>query len=158
MVLSEITASDKATYRALCTDEENNRLWGYDYKTDPEITGEIDDDTFYDMVSFDRSIGEGISFAIRESGIDHPLVGEVILYNFTYNGTAELGARLMPAMHGKGLGSTAFRLAADWAENELGVSLRAKCYRENTTSQKMILSAGFVPDGEDDTFFYFCRK
>lgn len=158
VVLSEITASDKATYRALCTDEENNRLWGYDYKTDPEITGEIDDDTFYDMVSFDRSIGEGISFAIRESGIDHPLVGEVILYNFTYNGTAELGARLMPAMHGKGLGSTAFRLAADWAENELGVSLRAKCYRENTTSQKMILSAGFVPDGEDDTFFYFCRK
>ena len=41
VVLSEITASDKATYRALCTDEENNRLWGYDCKTDGKRTLKI---------------------------------------------------------------------------------------------------------------------
>ena len=52
VVLSEITENDRKAYRKLCTDDELNLLWGYDYKSDAAITGEIDDDTFFDIVKF----------------------------------------------------------------------------------------------------------
>lgn len=158
VVLSEITENDRKAYRKLCTDDELNLLWGYDYKSDTAITGEIDDDTFFDIVKFDRSIGEGISFAVRQNSVDAPLIGEVIVYNFTYNGSAEIGIRLFRSEQGKGIGSTAYRLASDWAENELKVKLKAKCFKENAVSGKMILSCGFEPDGEDETFYYFKRR
>ena len=156
--MSEITENDRKAYRKLCTDDELNLLWGYDYKSDAAITGEIDDDTFFDIVKFDRSIGEGISFAVRQNSVDAPLIGEVIVYNFTYNGSAEIGIRLFRSEQGKGIGSTAYRLASDWAENELKVKLKAKCFKENAVSGKMILSCGFEPDGEDETFYYFKRR
>ncbi len=155
--LNEITDADRQAYRILCTDKENNRMWGYDYETDPEITGEVDDDTFLAIVRFDRSIGEGISFAVREGRADAPLIGEAILYRFSYNGSAELGVRVSPAAQGKGIGSVAFCLAADWAEKELGVRLQARCYRENVASRKMICAAGFAEIGADNTFYYFGR-
>lgn len=157
VVLSEITEGDKTAYRELCTDKENNKFWGYDYETDSSITGEITDDTFSDIVKFDRSIGEGISFAIREKNVDNRLIGEVIVYNFTFNGFAEIGIRLEKASHGKGLGEAAYRLVSDWAQNVLKVKPRAKCYKENTPSKKTILSCGYVQTFEDDTFYYFNR-
>ena len=158
VVLSEITESDKKDYRALCTDKENNRLWGYDYETDASITGEIDDDTFYDIVKFDRSIGEGISFAIREKTVDNRLIGEVIVYNFTYLQGAEAGVRIAKEYQGKGYGKRAYKLACEWAANVLKVNLKAKCYKENERSKETMLHCGFVLSSSDDEFFYFEYK
>ena len=155
VVLSEITEKDKADYRALCTDKENNALWGYDYETDASITGEITDDTFFDVVNFDRSIGEGISFAIREKTVDNRLIGEVIVYNFTYNGAAEAGVRVAKGFQGKGYGKAAYKLVCDWATNVLGVKLKAKCYKKNEKSRKTIIDCGFAQISEDEEFYYF---
>lgn len=155
VVLSEITEKDKADYRALCTDKENNALWGYDYETDASITGEITDDTFFDVVNFDRSIGEGISFAIREKTVDNRLIGEVIVYNFTYNGAAEAGVRVAKGFQGKGYGKAAYKLVCDWAANVLGVKLKAKCYKKNEKSRKTIIDCGFDQTSEDEEFYYF---
>lgn len=157
IVLSEIKEADKQAYRNLCTDKENNRLWGYDYETDSSITGEINDDTFYDVVKFDRLIGEGISFAIREKSVDNRLIGEVIIYNFTYNGSAEIGVRVEKESQGKGIGTKAFKLGADFAENVLKVKIKAKCYKENVESKETILSCGFNQVSEDEEFYYFAR-
>lgn len=158
VVLNEITEKDKADYRALCTDKENNRLWGYDYETDASITGEITDDTFFDIVNFDRSIGEGISFAIREKSVDNRLIGEVIVYNFTYLGAAEAGVRVAKGFQGKGYGKAAYKLVCDWAANVLGVKLKAKCYKENKKSRKTIIDCGFTQISEDENFYYFKYK
>lgn len=158
VVLSEITEKDKADYRALCTDKENNRLWGYDYETDASITGEITDGTFFDIVNFDRSIGEGISFAIREKSVDNRLIGEVIVYNFTYLGTAEAGVRVAKGFQGKGYGKAAYKLVCDWAANVLSVKLKAKCYKENKKSRKTIIDCGFTQISEDENFYYFKYK
>ena len=52
----------------------------------------------------------------------------------------------------------AFAAAADWSLYSLGLYvLRAKCFKENQASYKM-LSAHMRPNGEDDTYFYFERK
>ena len=121
------------------------------------ITGEINDDTFYDVVKFDRLIGEGISFAIREKSVDNRLIGEVIIYNFTYNGSAEIGVRVEKESQGKGIGTKAFKLGADFAENVLKVKIKAKCYKENIKSKETILSCGFNQVSEDEEFYYFAR-
>ncbi len=155
VVLSEIAENDKTAYRELCTDTDNNKYWGYDYETDPEITGAIDDDTFFDMVVFDRSVGDGISLAIRNEDINSEMIGEVIVYNFTYNKTAEFGIRLMPSEQGKGVAQNAAKLMLDWAENILGVRLRAKCYKENEKSKNLLLSCGFDEINEDSEFYFF---
>lgn len=155
VVLSEITEKDKTDYKELCLDKENNRLWGYDYETDSSITGEITDETFFDMVNFDRSIGEGISFAIREKTPVNRLIGEVIVYNFTYNGDAEAGVRVAREFQGKGFGKAAYKLVCEWAAKALKVNLKAKCFKENERSKETILSCGFIAAGEDKDFYYF---
>ncbi len=157
LVLSKITENDKKDYRELCTDIDNNRLWGYDYREDPEITGNITDDTFYDILEFDFSIGEGMSLAVREKNVSSVLLGEVIVYNFTYNGFAEVGIRLKKENQGKGIGKKAYKLICNWAEKNLNVKLRAKCFKENKASEMMIISAGFTKTSEDAEFYYFLR-
>jgi len=54
-----------------------------------------------------------------------------------------------------GYGAEAFAAAADWALFQLSLArIKAKCYKENAASYKM-LSACMRPAGEDETFFYF---
>ena len=49
---------------------------------------------------------------------------------------------------GKGLGVKAFTATADYAQKVLGVKPIAKCFKQNTNSQKMILASGFHKTGE----------
>ena len=80
------------------------------------------------------------------------------LWNFTSVGFAEVGCRLFPADHGKGYGSRAFGLTADYAESALNVRVTARCFRENIASRRMIEANGFVPVRRDDTHIYFERR
>ena len=93
-----------------------------------------------------------MNFAVR---LDRQLIGEVVLYRFDWRGGAELGCRIDPAYAGHGYGAEAFAAAADWALFQLSLArIKAKCYKENAASYKM-LSACMRPAGEDETFFYF---
>ena len=156
VVLTPLREGDKAAYRALCTDLQNNRYWGYDYREDASITGEIDDDTFYNDVRFDTEVGDSINFAIRLCE-DGELIGEAILWNFTSNASCELGCRILPAYQGKGYGKVAFSATADFAETSLRLCVMARCDKRNITSRRMIESSGFALVRQDKTYFYFER-
>ena len=154
IVLTPFRASDKQTYLALNTDLQNNRYWGYDYREDVSLTGPIDEDTFYNAVVFDMQAGDSVNFAVRleESG---EMIGETILWNFTFDGSAELGCRILPQYQNKGYGKAAFGAAAEFATDTLRVKVNARCDKRNTSSCRMIAASGFLPAGEDDVFYYF---
>ena len=154
IVLSPFREADKPAYLALNTDAQNNRYWGYDYRTDISITGQIDENTFYDSAMFDMQVGDSVNFAVRLNE-DGEMIGEVILWNFTFDGSAEVGCRIFPAFQGKGYGKAAFKAAADFAAQSLRLKTTARCDKRNTASRKMILASGFSPVREDDTFSYF---
>lgn len=155
VILSAITEADKANYLALCTDDDNNKYWGYDYREDEGITSAIDENTFYDIVAFDRAVGDSINFAVRDKDTGE-LIGETITYNATVNGKAETGCRIAKAFSGKGRGEEAFGLTADFAQS-LSLTPTAKCYKQNEPSKKMIIACGFKFIREDETFYYFSR-
>ena len=157
IVLTPMNEGDRAAYLSLNTDVENNRWWGYDYREDVSITGPVDEDTFYDSVQYDMRVGDSINFAIRlrQGG---QMIGEAILWQFTFNGGAELGCRLMPEYLGKGYGKAAFGALADFGERTLGLKVVARCYQQNLPSCRMILGNGFELVRQDDTFYYFERK
>ncbi len=157
VVLTELRESDKRAYLALNTDVENNRWWGYDYREDISLTGPVDENTFFDAVSYDMAAGDSVNFAVRlrETG---DMIGEAVLWNFSSDGSAELGCRILPAFQKHGYGKAAFGAAAAFGAGRLGVRVWARCFRENAASVGMITANGFVKRREDDTFFYFEQK
>jgi RimJ/RimL family protein N-acetyltransferase len=157
VVLTEIRESDKEAYRKLNTDVQNNRYWGYDYREDVSITGPVDENTFFDAVTYDTAAGDSINFAVRLTE-DGEMIGEAVLWNFTSDGTAELGCRIMPACQGKGFGRATFGAVADFASRNLNLRVTARCCRENTPSARMIAACGFVPLRQDEKFCYYEKR
>ena len=150
LTLDAMNEGDKETYNRLCLDDERNRWWGYDYRKD--LKGELTEDYFLEVTKQDFQNKLAVNFAIRREGT---FIGEAVLYNFDYKGSAELGCRILPEYAGSGYGAEAFRRAAEWSIYQLGLyRLKGKCYKENEASRKM-LSACMRPDGEDETFYYF---
>ena len=81
-----------------------------------------------------------------------------MLYRFDCRGGAELGVRIVKHCAGNGYGREAFGAVAEWALYSLGViCLRAKCFRENLPSKRM-LEASMRQCGEDESMFYFEKK
>lgn len=152
LTLDALGEGDRAAYNALCLDDERNRWWGYDYRTD--LQGELTEDYFLQVAREDFSRRLAVNFAVR---LDGQCIGEAVLYNVDWRGGMELGCRIAPAYAGHGYGTEAFAAAADWALYRLGLAkVVAKCYRENEASFRM-LSSCMRKAGEDDTFFYFAK-
>ena len=157
VVLTPFRKTDKKAYFALNTDLQNNIYWDYDYREDLSITEQIDEDTFYDSATFDMQVGDSINFAVR-CETDGEMIGEVILWNFTFDNDAELGCRIMPQYHGLGYGKSAFRAAAEFAETVLDVKVYARCFQKNLPSCRMISASGFEPWYSDGKYQYFRRN
>ena len=155
VVLTELKDSDKPAYLRLNTDIENNRFWGYDYRDDEDIIGEIDENTFYDLTMTDIKAGDSVNFAIRTSE-NGDMIGEGILWNFTAY-SAEAGCRIFPEYQKKGIGKAAFKAIADFAEQSLKVRVNARCFIENAASYRMITASGFTKTHKDGKFYYFSR-
>ena len=138
---------------ALCLDDERNKWWGYDYRTDWK--GEDLDSYFLDVVREDFAKKRAINFAIR---LDGKCIGEVLLYRFDGKGGAEEGCRIAPEYGEQGYGVEAFRAVAEWGlyQRHLG-HVVAKCFKENDASYKM-LSSCMRKKGEDEKFFYFNKE
>ena len=151
--LTRFMSKDKKAYYDLNTDIENNKYWGYNYEEDLSIT-ELNENTFYDMTVSDMVIGSSINYAIREKGKEE-MIGEVILWNFTYEEEAELGCRIAKAYQHHGYGKEAYSLLYNYAVNELGLKVWSRCYKENKSSKDMIENAGLKLFKEDDIFYYF---
>lgn len=150
LTLTELRDEDRDAYNALCLDDERNRWWGYDYRED--LVGELTEDYFLSVAREDFRRRQAVNFAVR---LDGKLIGEAVLYHFDWRGGAELGCRIAPAYAGHGYGTEAFAAAAKWALYKLyAAKVVAKCYKENTASEKM-LSSCMRRSGEDGTFYYF---
>ena len=150
LTLSPFTDADKAAYNALCLDDRRNRWWGYDYRTD--LKEPLTEDYFLDVTRQDFENRIAVDVAVRLGG---QCIGEVVLYNGDWRGSMEQGCRIAPEYAGRGYGTEAFAAVADWALYQLGLTrVVAKCYRENTSSFRM-LSSCMRHTRDDETFQYF---
>ena len=153
LTMSAFTEADKAAYNALCLDDERNRYWGYDYRSD--LKGELTEEYFLDVTRHDFAHKQAVNFAIR---LDGKCIGEAVLYRFDSRGGAELGCRIAPEYARNGYGTEAFRTVAEWGLYKLHLShVVAKCYKENAASYRM-LSSCMRKAGEDGTFYYFNKE
>ena len=152
LLLNEICECDAESYFRLCTDAERNKYWGYDYT---ETVAEPDTDFFYLDQKKDFDARVAMNFAIRYKG---RFAGEVILYDFDFCGTCEIGVRILPEFDRRGIGKEAMNAVAEYAIYTLGVDkVRAKCFKENLPSKRM-LSAIMNKAGEDEEFYYFTKS
>jgi len=147
--LTPIFESDIDDYNRLCLDDELNKYWGYDYRSDCEHP---DYRYFYeDQLNLFRE-KVAVCFAIRYKG---RFAGEAILYNFDNIGSAELGVRILPEYFGLHLGQKAYLMASNFGLYTLGlVKVVGKCMKPNEASKKM-LSLSMKLVSSDDTFYYF---
>ena len=153
LTLSAITEADIPAYNALVLDQERNRWWGYDDVGG--LKGPVEERSFYEVACRDFKNRLAANFAVR---LDGKLIGEAVLYNFDYHGSAELGCRIDRAYDGFGYGTEAFAAAAEWGLYQVHLNrVVAKCYKENAASYKM-LSSCMRRCGEDETFFYFRKE
>lgn len=152
LILDSIREDDAEKYYRLCTDAERNKYWGYDYSetvSDPKV------DFFYLDQKKDFDARCAMNFAIRYKG---EFAGEVILYDFDFGGTCEIGVRILPEFDRRGIGKEAMNAVAEYAIYTLGIDkVRAKCFKENLPSKRM-LSAIMNKAGEDEKFYYFAKS
>ena len=152
LTLSPLTDSESEEYFRLCTDDDRNRYWGYDYRDDcknPDVG------YFTEVARADFASGTAVNFAIKYG---RKFIGEVILYDFDYHGGAQVGVRVVRGCDGRGFGKESVSAVTEEALYGLGLSVvYAKCYKENVKSQRM-LSACMQKTGEDGEFVYFERR
>ena len=149
--LTPIRKSETQTYYKLCTNKSLNKYWGYDYTKD---ISDLKVDSFYKMQLKDYKEKNNLCLAIREKQ-SSKMLGEVILYNFSYDNKVELGIRLFKKEQSKGYGTKAMTLLADYVEEVLNKKATAKCYKNNLSSQKMLLKCGFDLILTKGKFCYF---
>lgn len=155
LTISEILPGDKETYCRLAVNDARNRYWGYDYREDLEEGQVADQDFFYNIIKKDIEERRSYSLKIALKG-STKLIGEIVIYDFFISGTGELGCRIMGEYAGKGYGREAYTAMTLWAKSR-GIALRARCYKENAPSIKMIESAGYRLIREDSKMYYFVQ-
>lgn len=157
LTLDEITEADAAVYQGICLDDERNRYWGYDYRTDleDEYRAAVPDGYFLKVARSDFEERMCLNLAVR---LGDSMIGEVVLYESDYKGSIEIGCRLLKEYEGRGYGREAMLAAADWAIYAAGFrTVRAKCFKENIPSFRM-LSSFMRKTGEDEAFCYFLKE
>ncbi len=151
LTIEDILKSDKKQYFKLCTDDENNKYFGYDYREDCKTTPTPN--YFIDFVQKLKDKKEEYDFAVKKDG---KLIGELCLYNFDFFGTAELGFRFIPKEQGNGYATESATALIDYAFNKLKVTyLKARAFKENLPSNKLLTKLGFNKISEDEKYNYY---
>lgn len=154
LLISPVKDENAAEYARLAQDRERNRFWGYDWREDyPE--GDPPAAYFLETAREWFHKKWEISLGIYK---DERLVGEIVMHRFGYRENVELGVRLLPEEEGNGYASEAMSALANYAFLKMNMEfVDAKCYKENLKSDKMLRAAGFRPNGEDETYFYYIK-
>ena len=151
LTLKEITDVNALEFYRLEYDAERNKYWGYDWRE--HFKGTPTPDYFMQGIREDFKNSEEIPMGIF---LGKKLVGEVVLHNFGYRNDCEVGVRLLPEYEGNGYAREAVMGATNYAFFELNIeTVLAKCFKPNTRSRDLLISAGMHPNGEDGTYFYF---
>lgn len=131
IVLDFLADTDREPYARLCSDAELNRFWGYDASVD-NPSG--DPDMYLAVARREYEDGVAIALAVRHNGC---FVGEAVIYDFDYVGSAAIGVRILPEHHGRGLGAMATRALIAFSKR-LGLKrLRTTVMEENIPSVRM---------------------
>lgn len=150
--LDEIKEKDKDNYFKLTVDDELNKYWGYDYRVDiPQDI--VNKDNVFEMLLKDRQEKNDFSFGIFNK---LSLIGEVVFHEIQSDNTSEVGIRLFKEYQNKGIATSCLKQAINFAFKTLNYNnLKAKCYKNNVASMKVILNNGFQKTSEDNNFYYF---
>ena len=151
VTLTAMRRSDKKKYYELCTDEERNEFWGYDYREDepnPSVS------YFYDVAERERAFGTALSLAIRCGG---KFIGEASLYAFDLRAGAEVSFRLFKNKWGHGLGRMTLEALFEIAEALSLNRLYATVDRRNTRSVRL-LSDYMDKEREENGLLHFVMK
>ena len=144
-----LQSSDAAALDLLSTDDEINRLFGYDYREDDPSPAP---GAFYRKAKAALFSGTELRFALLLNG---EFAGEAALDSFDFFGGCNLSFRLFPAFRGKGLASFAAAKLVDLALYGLGLkSVSAYSFKENEGSVK-VLSKRLKRVGEDERYVFF---
>jgi ribosomal-protein-alanine N-acetyltransferase len=99
----------------------------------------------YDALLADQAAGISASYVLV--GEDGAVLGRFNLYRLQ-DGTAELGYRVAEQAAGRGVATAAVRELSRLAVSRHGLrELRAATSDANVASQRVLIKAGFVPDG-----------
>ncbi|MBQ3234951.1 MAG: GNAT family N-acetyltransferase [Clostridia bacterium] len=148
--LSRLTPEDKEFYFKLYTAVNLNKYWGYDYKKD---VVNPTPDAFFDMQKRDFKNKNNLCLAIRDKKTKQPM-GEVVLHNFGYDNTVEVGVRILKKFQGNGYAKESVKLISEYALSKLNLKPVAKCYLQNEKSFIALKSAGFIVENKDNKFYY----
>ena len=129
--LTELGEEDAASLFEIATDISLNKFWGYDYREDEPNP---DRDFFLRVAKSERERGVAASFALR---LDGAMIGEGVIFDFDYLGSAQIAVRLKPEYHGRGLGGEAVSLLIDLSRKMGLHTLRAEVLLENPASLAM---------------------
>ncbi len=151
IILNGLKKQDAKLYFKLYTQVKNNRYWGYNYKKDVK---EVTPNCFYEMAKNDFKQKANAVYAIRKKGFKD-LIGEVVLYNFSYDNTVEIGVRLFKNEQKKGYAKQSLKLITEYVTKKLNKTPVAKCYRQNEASKQLFISCGYKIVKEDKKFYYF---
>lgn len=150
IVLGELTPGDMSEYARLCRDESVNRYWGYDYSQDAPAAL---DEYFLRTAEVEFRRGVAISLAVREEA-GGSLMGEAVLFDFDYRGSAMLAIRLLPECQGRGVGTRVLSALLRLSANIGLTSLRARVKLENIPSLCMTeKQMTRLPDEGDEAVF-----
>ena len=132
VTLSALVDRDSAAFAAICRDREVNKYWGFDDTAD---LPDAPDEYYLEIAESELMRGVALSLAVRYEGA---LVGEAVLFDFDYRGSAMAGVRLAKEYHGRGIGGRAFDALIEVARRIGLKSLRADVMEENIPSLRMI--------------------
>ena len=152
--LNGIRRSDIKSYAKLYKDKEINKWWGYDYKKDIKDKNEK---SFYLLQLNDYRKRYNMCLAIRKS-LKGELIGEVILYNFKHDNSVEIGIRLFKEYHKKGIARKSLEAVLEYIKNQLKLTAKMKCFKENLASKNLIEKCNFVKINEDEKYLYYEKK
>lgn len=131
LTLSPLRDTDAAAYARLCSDRALNAYWGFDDLADNPTA---DPEVF--MLIAEREMRDGIALSLAVRRGDEYL-GEAVVYDLDYRGSAEIGIRILPEYHGDRLGSRVLSMLVDYCRR-LGIRhLRARVMAANIPAVRM---------------------
>ncbi len=141
----------KEDFFRLSSNDELNKLWGYDYRED--LDEELTKDYFLKFVEKMKRKKEEYSFAVTESG---KLAGELVLHSFDYFGGVEMGFRFLKEYQKKGYAIRSATALKEFVKTTLNAkTLKSRCFKENVASFNLITRLGLEKTSEDLTHYYF---
>lgn len=153
LYLDELNEENKEEYAKLNLDDERNKYWGYDYRSDLKEGEVADADYFYNSVREDFKNRSCFVFAIY---YQNKLAGEVVAYNLKEDNSCEIGYRLFKEFEGKNIAYLSVNKVLVFLKNYVKIRyFSIKSFKENKKSLSLIERLKANKIGEDNTFFYF---